>query len=117
MPLLATLMASLASGLATLLSTIVGYRLALKLAAYTVWVSLTVAFTMTTLVCVTSLWSMAAGYFSGGGSIASISGAIAIGLSMIIPPNAGVVLSCCSSVWIAAQVYRLQKQGLIHFGS
>jgi hypothetical protein len=117
MPLLATLMASLASGLASLLSVMMGYKLALKLAAYTAWIVVTTAFLATTFICITALWSMAAGFFSGGGSMATVSGAIAIGLGVIIPSNAATVLSCCSSVWIASQVYKLQKQGLIHFGS
>lgn len=117
MPLLATLMASLAGGIASLLSIMMGYKLALKLAAYTTWIAVTTAFLAATFVCVSSLWNMAAGYFSGGGGMATVSGAIAIGLGIIVPSNAAVVLSCCSSVWIAASVYKLQKQGLIHFGS
>lgn len=117
MPLLATLMASLAGGLASLLSLVMGYRLALKLAAYTAWITVTVAFLATTFICVQSLWSMAAGYFAGGGGMHTLSGAIAIGLGVIVPSNASTVLACCSSVWIATQIYRLQKQGLIHFGS
>lgn len=117
MPLLSTLVASLAGGLAALLSTIMGYTLALKLAAYTAWIAVTVAFLAATFVCVSSMWNMAAAFFSGGGGMATVSGAIAIGLGVIVPSNAAVVLSCCSSVWIASQIYKLQKQGLIHFGS
>lgn len=117
MPLLGTLIGSLASGLAALLSSIMGFKLALKLSAYTVWIAITTAFLTTTLVCVTTLWSMASAYFAGTGGTATVSGAIAMGLGIIVPSNAGAVLSCCSSVWIASQVYKLQKQGIIHFGS
>lgn len=117
MPLFATLIGSLASGIAGLLSTIVGFKLALKLAAYTVWIAVTAAFVATTVTCITSLWFMASAYFAGSGGTGSIGGAIAMGLGIIIPSNAATVLSCCSSVWIASQVYKLQKQGIIHFGS
>lgn len=117
MPLFATLVGSIASGLAALLSTVVGFKLALKLAAYTVWIAVTAAFVATTVTCISSLWFMASSYFSGSGGTASISGAIAMALGIIVPSNAATVLSCCSSVWIAAQVYKLQKQGIIHFGS
>lgn len=117
MPLLATLIGSAAAGLASMFSLVMGFGLALKLAAYTVWVAVTAAFLIATLVCVTSLWSLVMGYFSGGGSIASVAGAIALGLGVLIPSNGAVVLACCSSVWIAAQVYKMQKQGIVHFGS
>lgn len=117
MPLLFGLMGGIASGLAGLLSLMMGYKLALKLAAYTVWIAVTVAFLATTLVCATSTWNMAIAYFSDGSGMSTVKGAIAIGLGVIIPSTAAVNLSCCASVWIAAQVYRMQKQGLIHFGS
>lgn len=117
MPLLATLMASLAGGLASLLSVMMGYRLALKLAAYTVWIATTAAFVVSTYGCVHALWMMAVGFFAGGGGMHTVSGAIAMGLGVIIPGNAGTVLACCQSVWIATQIYKLQKQGLINFGS
>lgn len=117
MPLLGTLLGSAAAGIASLLSVFMGYKLALKLAAYTVWLAITTAFLATTLVCVTSLWTMATAYFSAGGGTSTVSGAIGMGLGVIVPANAATVLSCCSSVWIAAQVYKLQKIGIVHFGS
>lgn len=117
MPLLSNLLASLVGGLASLLSTIMGYSLALKLAAYTTWIAVTGAFLISVMVCLTSLWSMAAGYFSGSGGMNTVPGAIAIGLGVIVPSNAATVLSCCSAVWIAANVYKLQKQGLFHFSA
>lgn len=117
MPLLAVLMASLAGGIASLLSVMMGYRLALKLAAYTAWIAVTVLFLASTFICVHALWSMAAGFFGGAGGMHTLPGAMAIGLGVIVPSNASTVLACCSSVWIASQIYKLQKQGLINFGS
>lgn len=117
MPLLATLIGHAAAGIASMLSLVMGYKLALKLAAYTVWLAVTGAFLTSTIICMRSLWMMAAAYFSTGGGTASIMGAIAMGLSIIIPSNAATVLACCSSVWIAASVYKMQKIGIVHFGS
>lgn len=117
MPLLATLVASIAGGLASLLSVIMGYQLALKLAAYTVWITITGIFVTSTFACITAMWSMMVGYFGGGGGMHTLSGALAMGLSVIVPSNAATVMACCQSVWIATQVYKLQKQGLINFGS
>lgn len=117
MPLFATLIGSIAGGLASFLSLMMGYKLALKLAAYTVWLTVTATFLTTTLICINSIWAMFSAYFSGTGGTATVSGAIGMALSVIIPSNAATILSCCSSVWIAASVYKLQKMGIVHFGS
>lgn len=117
MPIFAALFASISGGFAALMSTIMAYKMALKLTAYTTWIALTVSFLAAMFVCVNSLWIAATAYFSGGGSISTVGGAIAIGLGVLIPANAGVVLSCCSSVWLGTQVYKLQKQGIVNFAS
>lgn len=115
MPIFAALFSSVAGGFAALFSAFLARDLALKTASYTAYVTITGVFLATTYVCVHSLWSMVMGFFSGAGSIKSVSGAIAIGLGMLIPSNAATVLACCASVWSACQVYRMQKTGIVHF--
>lgn len=115
MPIFATLFSSISAGFAALFSAFLARDLALKSASYAAYVAVTAAFLATTYVCVNSLWSMAMGFFSGSGSIKSVSGAVAIGLGMLIPGNAATVLACCASVWSACQVYRMQRTGIIHF--
>lgn len=115
MPIFATLFSSVAAGFATLFSAILARDVAMKTASYAAYIAITAAFLTTTYVCIHSLWSMAMGFFGGSGSIKSVSGAIAIGLGMLIPSNAATVLACCAAVWSACQVYRIQRTGIIHF--
>lgn len=117
MPLFAKLFGGFAAGLTALLSTIMGYQLALKLAAYTAWMVTLTAWITTMLICVRAMWNLVAAFFSGGGSWSTVSGAIAFGLGVIVPSNAGTVLACCSSVWLGTCIYKIQKHGITAFGS
>lgn len=118
MPLFATLMASLFSGLVGFLARFVSLQLAQRIAAYAMYIAVTAALLVTTLVCLSSLFGMLSALFSGGGF-----GGLGwvrfffMGAGMFIPANAGAVMSCIASVWIATSVYKVQKQGLHHYGS
>lgn len=117
MPLLSQLLTGLFSSLASLLGLLFVQDVAVKTATYIAYIAITSAFLVATFACVNSLWSMAAGYFSGSGGWTSIEGAVAMGLGMAIPSNAATVLACCASVWTGSRVYMLQRQGLVHFGA
>lgn len=117
MPLFAALFSSIAGGFATLLAAIVSRDLAMKGAAYSAYIAITATFLAATFVCISSLWNMAASFASDSGGIDTIGGAIAIGIGVLVPSNAATVLSCCAAVWSASQVYKIQKTGVIAFGS
>lgn len=116
MPVFATFLGSIASALATFFASFMSYKLALKLAAYTAWVTIFTAFLGSVYVCVSSLYSMVSGFTGGGGGGGWMSYFL-MGLGMFIPANAGAVLSCLGSVWIATGIYKFQKDGLAHYGS
>ena len=67
MPLLASFIGVLFSGLTSVFGAFFALALARKAAAYTVLITVFGAFLAATFVCVSSLWSMAAGYFSNSG--------------------------------------------------
>lgn len=117
MPLLATLVGNISAALAALFSQVVGYRLALKLAAYTTWIALYAAFLASVFTCMSALWSTVSGIFG----IGSISGGwlafLGMGLGMFIPSNAASVMSCVASVWFATSIVKIQRRGIENFGS
>jgi hypothetical protein len=118
MPLLATLIGSLATGLATLLSSFMAYNLALKAAAYAAYLLVVSVFLASVFVCTSGLYSaMQAMFNAAGGVNAGLVAALGMGVTMLIPANAGAVIGCVSSVWIACQVYKMQQAGLTSFGS
>lgn len=112
MPIFASLFSAVSGAFAALLSAIVARDVALKGAAYGAYLTITGTFLVTTFVCIQSLWSMVMAFFAGSGSMATVSGAMAIALGMLIPGNAATVLACCASVWAATQVYKVQKTGV-----
>jgi len=117
MPLFATLIGSLASAFVSLFSTFMGYKYALKLAAYTVWITVFTAFLTAVYVCMSSLYGMVSGLSTGGGGGGT--GWVSyffMGVGMFIPANAGAVIACVGSVWIATGIYKFQKDAIHIFG-
>lgn len=117
MPLLATFIGSIATSLVTFFAQFMSYRLALKLAAYVTWAGIASAFVASTYICVSSLYLAASSLFSGGGGGGGWMSYFGMAVGMFIPGNAGAVMSCIGSVWIATSVYKFQKDAIIHFGS
>lgn len=118
MPLFATLMASTMSALVGFLARFLSLQLAQKIAAYTLYIGTTVAFAASVLVCLTSLVGMFSGLFAAAGSVGPMPMKyFAMGAGMFIPSNASAVLACLASVWIGTSIYKVQKQGLHHYGS
>lgn len=115
MPLFATLFGSIASALVSLFARFVGFKTALKLAAYTTWIAVFTAFLIAVFVCVSSILSYVTSFGSLGGFAWVRFFWMALG--MFIPANASAVMSCVGSVWIATNIYRVQKQGIFGFGS
>lgn len=116
MPLFATLFGSVASGLASLFGTFLSYKVALKLAAYTTWITVFTAFLVSVFVCVSNLLGMvtsSVGSTSGGAWMAYFW----MGLGMFIPSNASAIMACLASVWISTSIYKVQKEGIMNFGS
>ena len=116
MPLFATLMASAFSGLVGFLSRYLSLSLAQKIAAYTMYITVTIAMVTAVLVCLRSLAGMLT-------SLAGVSVGTSwvsyffVGVGMFIPANAGGVMACLASVWILTSIYKVQKQGLANYGS
>lgn len=119
MPLFASLMASLFSGVVGFLARFVSLQLAQKIAAYAMYITVTVALLATTLVCLRSLFGMLSALLSGGGLAAGLGWVrfFFMAAGMFIPANAGPVMSCIASVWIATSIYKVQREGLSNYGS
>lgn len=117
MPLFATFLGSLATALANLYALFMGYRLALKFAAYTAWALIFGALLTSVFVCINSIYTMVASLISGGGGGGGWLAGFFMGVGMFIPANAGAVISCIGSVWIATSIYKFQRDAIIHFGS
>lgn len=115
MPLLAAFIGNLAVGLVAVFSRFMSYSLALKLAAYTAWIVVLGAFVTSVFVCVNSLVGMLGAFFGGGTLNGGIVSAFMLGLSIFIPANAAAVIGCLGSVWIACQVYKIQKEGMHNY--
>lgn len=116
MDIFGTFLGLLATAFASLFSTFMGFKVALKLAAYAAWLVIFTAFLVSVYVCVSALYAGMAGLLSGSGG----SGWVAyffMGVGMFIPANAGAVVSCVGSVWIATGIYQFQKQAVLVFGS
>jgi len=113
MPVFATLFGAIATSFVTLFSTYFSFKVALKLAAYTTWMVVFTAFLGSVYVCINSLYSMVNTWGAGaGGGASTWVRFFWVGLGMFVPSNAGAVIACISSVWIATAVYKVQKQGM-----
>lgn len=119
MPLFATLVGSLSGALVGLFGRFVGFQAALKLAAYTTWLAIFTAFLASVYVCMSSLYAMLGGLLSGTGSTGGVSwiSYFFMAVGMFIPANAGAVVACVGSVWIATGIYKFQRDAIQHFGS
>ncbi|MGQ2998076.1 hypothetical protein [Variovorax sp.] len=115
MPLLAAFIGSMASGLATLLATQFAYTTALKIAAYTTWITVAAVFFASVFVCCSSLYSLMASSLSVGGGANNWVHMAWVGLGMFIPGNASAVISCIASVWIGTSIWRIQRVGIENF--
>lgn len=115
MPLFATLLGSLFTSLVGFFAKYLSVQAALRLAAYTSWVALLGALLVSVYVCLSSLL----GYVSTMHTSAVNSGQwwsyFIMGVGMFIPSNAGAVMSCIASVWLAMNIYKVQKEGLANY--
>ncbi|MVT37078.1 hypothetical protein GO497_06195 [Acidovorax citrulli] len=113
----ATLVANIGAALASLFGRFLGMSMALKLASYTTYLGIIAAFTASVYVCVGGLLTYIASFAGGSGSTTAVGWMyyFGMGLGMFIPGNAGGVMSCVGSVWLACNVYRLQQVGVLKF--
>lgn len=115
MPLFATLVGSIATGFVAILSRFFIFSTALKFAAYGTWIVVMGVFLGTVYVCTSTLYNSAVAMVSTSGVNGGMLSAFFMGLGMFIPANAGGVLACVSSVWIATNIYKVQRQGIFNF--
>lgn len=116
MPLFASLIGSISGALVSLFSRFLGFKAALLFASYTTWLLVLGTFLSSVFVCLNSLFGMTSALFSGvNGSGISWVSMFFMGLGMFIPANAGAVLSCVGSVWIATSFYRVQRDGIHNY--
>lgn len=115
MPLFATMVSGLFNGLLAFFSSFLSYQLAIAAARRTMIVGLMVAFFAAVTTCVNLLLTAVSNFFSGGGGGGgggSLLEWFVMAVGMFIPSNAGAVLSCLASVWVACVAYRLKMDGL-----
>lgn len=117
MPLLATFIGSLSSALVGLFSRFLSFKVALRFASYTTWLTVLAAFLVSVYVCLSSLYGFVGAFVSGGGGggSGSMLSMFFMGVGIFIPANAGAVMSCIGSVWIATSVYKIQKDGIENY--
>lgn len=117
MPLLANFIGVLAQFFAGFLSRFMAFGLALKYASWLAWSAVIVGYFVSVTVCMLaakSAFGAALGAL-GPASSANWVGYFAVGLGMVIPPNAPALLACMATVWITTQVAKIQKQGIEQF--
>ena len=105
MPLLATLVAACINGLISFFGLWMAAGTAIKVARRVFVIALMAAFLVAVKVCMTSLLGMVAG-------VSGLPHKFLVGLGMFIPSNAGAVIACVGSVWLACVVVRLKRDGL-----
>jgi len=117
MPIFATLLLSLCNALASVFIRFMSIEAAVKLAAYVAWIAIVAALLTTVLVCLNTLYAGLGAIISGGSSvnIANWVSYFFMGVGMFIPANAGAVLSCVASVWLATNIYRVQSFAIKSF--
>jgi len=119
MPIFATFIGGISSALVALFSQFTSFKVALKLAAYTTWMAVLLAYVISVRICLDSLFSLVGALISGAGSTGGIAwvSMFFMGVGMFIPSNAGAVMACIGSVWIATGIYRVQRDGIHTYGS
>lgn len=115
MKLFALFLGTLAQGFLALFSRFMGFKAALRLASYAAWITVLTTYAASVIVCVGSLASMVASA-SGGSGASEWLWRFWMGVGMFIPSNAGAVIACVGSVWIASSIYAMQRDGLVNFG-
>lgn len=110
MPIFAQLFASIAMGFANFFVRWFTSNISMKLALYTTWMITFSAFLAAVYICINALYSTVAMFTVTSGL--SWVRFFFVGLGMFIPANAGAVIACVSSVWIATAGYKIKKQGL-----
>lgn len=118
MPVFSVFLGSLATAFVSLFARFMGFKLALKLAAYSAWLTIFIALLGSVFICLSSLYSMASALISGanGSGIPWVS-YFFMGLGIFVPANAGAVVSCVASVWLSTGIYKFQRDAIRHFGS
>lgn len=109
MPIFAGLFVSAMNGLITFFGYFMSTQLAIQWGRRVFIIAVMAAFFVAVKVCVGSLLGAVS---SGGGGGGDLLGWFAMGVGMFIPSNAGPVLACLGSVWVACVVYRLKVDGL-----
>lgn len=118
MPIFAILFGSVINALVSFLARFMSMRAALNFAAYTTLLATFTGLLATVYMCANSLYTMAAeAMSSGGGAGGGVSwpSLFWMGLGIFIPANAGAVMSCVASIWIACAIYDFQKQAIKNF--
>lgn len=115
MPLLATFLGWAVVALANFFGRWMLAQTAMKIAGYVVFLGLVTAFTVAVSGCLATL----SGYLTGGGGGGGGAGWLRyfwMGVGIFIPANAGGIMSCMASVWVACQVFKMQKIGVLYWG-
>lgn len=112
MPIFAGVFIAALQGLISFFATFMTYQLAIQWARRVFIIAVMAAFFVAVKVCVSSLLGWVSGGVGGGSGGGDLLGWFLMGLGMFIPSNAGPVLACLGSVWVACVVYRLKVDGL-----
>ncbi len=122
MPLLVMFIGSMTSALVGLFTRFLSFKVALRFASYTTWITILSALLVSVYVCLSSLYGFVGAFISGGGGAGGGSGLSGfmvsmffMGVGVFIPANAGAVISCVGSVWIATSIYKIQKHGIENY--
>lgn len=111
------------AGLAAFFSTIVGwffsfFRAFMGIQEAAAWakrafiVALGAALVVAVSACFSAVYQAVAGALSGGGGGTPLWQWFLMGLGMLIPSNAAVLVGCMFTVWLACAVYRLKLEGV-----
>lgn len=117
MPVLANLIGLLAGFFWNVFARFLSYKTALKVSAYLAWTTVFIVFVTAVLTCMSMLSSGVSAAFSALGSPSPQNwpGYFAMGLGMVIPPNAPGIFGCLASIWVATQVVRIKRAGIENF--
>jgi hypothetical protein len=114
MPLFAKLFMGVASALVSFFAIFFEMKVAAKLAAYTLWITMFTALLVSVFICVQNIFGYINVWMVSGPAWLSF---FMMGVGMFIPSNASALMTCQGSIWIATAVYKMQKQGIMNFGS
>lgn len=114
MPIFAGVFITAMQGLISFFATFMSAQLAVQWGRRVFIIAVMAAFFVAVKVCVGSLLGMVSSGVGGGGGGGGgdLLGWFTMGVGMFIPSNAGPVLACLGSVWVACVVYRLKVDGL-----